>query len=253
MSKGGRVVSTIICVNSFREGAGKTTVATHIAALLAAQGQQVCLIDANFRDPNAHTAFQLDGHTLANSLSDYLIGKCAVEQAAYDVTASLNVKTSKQLYVVPAGGQSGALQKVLNEGYNPYLFRDGLDILDEKLRIDFFVIDTRAGLGEQTLPLLAITNILVVVMLLDKEDYQGTGVIIDVANKIDVPVITLIINKVTGPFDEHSVKSEAERAYKCRVAAVLPHADNLQIPLNAAPDNPLTVTLRAAVTMLMNA
>lgn len=246
-------MSTIICVNSFREGAGKTTVATNIAALLAAQGQQVCLIDANFRNPNAHAAFQLDSHTLANSLSDYLIGKCAVEQAAYDVTASLNAKTSRRIYVVPAGGQSGALQKVLNEGYNPYLLRDGLDILDEKLHIDFFVIDTRAGLGEQTLPLLAITDILVVVMLLDKEDYQGTGVIIEVANKIEVPVITLIINKVMGAFDEHSVKSEAERAYKCRVAAVLPHADNLQNPLNAAPDNPLTATLSAAVTMLMNA
>ncbi len=246
-------MSTIICVNSFREGAGKTTVATNIAALLAAQGQQVCLVDANFRDPHAHTAFQLDSRSLANSLSDYLIGKCAVEQAAYDVTVHLNAKTSGQLYVVPAGGQSGALQKVVNEGYSPYLLRDGLDFLEEKLHIDFFVIDTRAGLGEQTLPLLAITDVLVVVMLLDKEDYQGTSVIIDVANKIEVPVITLIINKVTGAFDERSVKSEAERAYKCRVAAVLPRTDSLQNPPNAAPDNPLTATLSAVVTMLMNA
>jgi septum site-determining protein MinD len=127
-------------------------------------------------------------------------------------------------------GPSHLAPKLQAEGYSIDDFKDGMETLFDSLGLDFIVIDTYAGLDERTLPLMAIADMLTVVMLLDKQDFQGTGVIVEIARKIDIPEICLIINSVTIAFEPDKVKAEAEQAYNCPVIAVVPHDMELLDP-----------------------
>ena len=80
----------------------------------------------------------------------------------------------------------------------------------------------------------------------DQQDYQGTGVTVEVARKLDVPRLLLVVNKVPEVFDTARCEERVEQTYDCEVAAVLPHSDEmmalasagtLRPPLPAASDH----------------
>ena len=102
-----------------------------------------------------------------------------------------------------------------------------------------------------------IEPFLTVIMRPDQQDYQGTGVTVDVARKLDVPRMMLIVNKVPTVFDLGEVKAQVEQTYDCEVAAVLPHSDEMMILASAGifvlryPDHPITATLKQAMSRLV--
>lgn len=60
-------MSTIITIHSFRGGTGKTSVAANTAALLAAEGLRVGVVDGNIQAPGLHDLTLLS-ITLSNKL-----------------------------------------------------------------------------------------------------------------------------------------------------------------------------------------
>ena len=57
----------------------------------------------------------------------------------------------------------------------------------------------------------------------DQQDYLGTSITVEVARKLEVPRITLVVNNVPPVFDTAEVRKHVEEAYGCEVAAVFPH------------------------------
>ena len=49
----------------------------------------------------------------------------------------------------------------------------------------------------------------------------------DVARKLEVPTMVLMVNKVPAVYNTADVRARVEDAYKCEVAAALPHSDEL--------------------------
>jgi MinD-like ATPase involved in chromosome partitioning or flagellar assembly len=229
---------------SFRAGAGKTTLAANLAALWVARGMNVCLVDANLRAPELHNLFGIDEAMLTAglSLADYLHGLCAITDSVRDITPYLGQSEGGtplgKLYLTSALGKSALAIRLANEGYNLMALRDGLESLFADRALDYIVIDTYAGMDERTLPLIAMADVLLITMLLDKQDFQGTGVVVDVARKFDVPDIFLVVNSVAVAFEDDKVRGEAEHAYKCKVAAVVPYDLNM-----LDPDTPRNVEL----------
>lgn len=220
----------IISINSFRAGAGKTTIAANLAALLAVQGMHVCLVDANLHTPEVHNLFKLDERKLSMSLADYLLGKCAIEDTVYDLTPLLDGEVTGKVYLSSVFGKSNLHSRLHAEGYDLDSLKEGMEGLFARFGLDFILIDTYAGMDDKTLPLIAIADVLAVVMLLDKQDFQGTGVVIEIARKFEVPDIIILVNSVTIAFDAGKVKDEAEQAYRCPVMAVIPHDLDLLEP-----------------------
>jgi len=72
----------VIFVTSGNAGEGRTTVAVNTAAIFAAEGSRVLLIDANFRRPCLDKIFPNGHHAGAgnNGLSGYLTGNCGIEE-----------------------------------------------------------------------------------------------------------------------------------------------------------------------------
>ncbi|MBM4464410.1 MAG: MinD/ParA family protein [Chloroflexi bacterium] len=250
-------MSQIVSVHSFRGGTGKSNTTANLSALLAMQGRCVGVIDTDIQSPGIHVLFGLHEEEMTHSLNDYLWGRCSIEQAALDVTPRLKADIKGRIFLTPSSIKAGEIARVLREGYDVGLLNDGFHELIEKLNLDVLMIDTHPGLNEETLLSIAISDVLAIIMRPDQQDYQGTGVTVDVARKLDVPCMMLIVNKVPTVFDLDEVKAQVEQTYDCEVAAVLPHSDEMMILASAGifvlryPDHPVTATLKQALSRLM--
>jgi septum site-determining protein MinD len=250
-------MSQIVSIHSFRGGTGKSNTAANLATLLAMEGKRVGVIDTDIQSPGIHVLFGLHEEDMAHSLNDYLWGKCSIEQAACDVTQRLDADIKGQIFLIPSSIKAGEIARVLREGYDVGLLNDGFHALVEKLKLDVLMIDTHPGLNEETLLSIAISDVLAIIMRPDQQDYQGTGVTVDVARKLDVPRMMLIVNKVPTVFDLDEVKAQVEQTYDCEVAAVLPHSDEMMVLASAGifvlryPDHPVTAILEQAVSRLL--
>lgn len=88
-------MSRIIAIHSFRGGTGKSNTTANVAALLAAEGRRIGVVDTDIQSPGIHVLFGVDQATLDRSLNDYLWGRCRIEEAAHDVTPSLDGGASR--------------------------------------------------------------------------------------------------------------------------------------------------------------
>lgn len=243
-------MAKIISIHSFRGGTGKSNTTANVAAVLAMQGMRVGVIDTDIQSPGIHVLFGFDEDKMKFSLNDYLWGKCKVEEAAYDVTANLGTNVKGQVYLIPSSIRAGEIAKVLREGYEVGLLNDGFRDLVKTLKLDVLMIDTHPGLNEETLLSIAISDALAIVLRPDQQDYQGTAVTVEVARKLNVPKMILIVNKVPSKLDSAQVKAQVEKAYNAHVAAVMQHSDDLMALASAGifvtryPDHPVTAAFK---------
>jgi MinD-like ATPase involved in chromosome partitioning or flagellar assembly len=251
-------MSKIISIHSFRGGTGKSNTSANLAALLAVSGKRVGVIDTDIASPGIHVLFGLTGNDMGHSLNDYLWGKCAIKDTAHDVTSSLGVETSGKLYLIPSSSDSAEIARVLREGYDVSLLNDGCQDLIEDLNLDVLMIDTHPGVNEETLLSIAISDVLVVILRPDQQDYQGTSVTVEVARKLYVSKLLLLVNKTPPIFDFDDVKKKVESSYNAEVAAVLPHSDEMMVLASEGifvtryPDHAITTSLKRVAELLMS-
>jgi septum site-determining protein MinD len=220
-------MAKIIAVHSFRGGTGKSNTTANLSAILAGQGLRVGVIDTDIQSPGIHVLFGLNEDNIPTSLNDYLWGKCNIEDAAMDVTSRAGANVSGRIFLVPSSMKTSDIAKVLREGYDVGLLNDGYSRLIEKLKLDVLMIDTHPGLNEETLLSIAVSDALAIIMRPDSQDYQGTAVTVEVARKLEVPRMVLVINKAPQSIDPKALKLRAEKSFGCEVAAVLPHSDDM--------------------------
>ena len=250
-------MSRIISIHSFRGGTGKSNITANIATLLAAEGRRVGVIDTDVQSPGIHVLFGMDEAEIHHALNDYLWGNCDITQTAYDVTPRLSAAIKGQSFLIPSSIKAGEIVRVLRDGYDVSLLNDGFHKLVKGLGLDVLMIDTHPGLNEETLLSIAISDALGIILRPDQQDYQGTGVTVEVARKLDVPRLVLIVNKVPSVFDIGDVKARVERTYHCEVAAVLPHAEEMMVLASAGifalryPDHPVTAEFKRVAATLM--
>lgn len=250
-------MSKIVSVHSFRGGTGKSNTTANLASLLAMEGKRVGVVDTDIASPGIHVLFNFDEADLVHSLNDYLWGKCSIKETAHDVTGHVGSDVKGQIFLIPSSIKAGEIARILREGYDVGLLNDGFRDLVKELKLDFLMIDTHPGLNEETLLSLAISDVLILLMRPDQQDYQGTIVTVDVARKLDVPKMLLIVNKVPTAFDFDEVRERVTQTYNVPVAAVLPHSDEMMILASSGifslkyPDHPVSQSLRAVAAELM--
>ena len=137
------------------------------------------------------------------------------------------------------------------------MLNDGYQRLLEELALDVLMIDTHPGLNEETLLSIAISDALVIIMRPDSQDYQGTAVTVEVARKLGVPRLLLVVNKVPSSFKPAEVKARVEKTYNCEVAGVLPHSDEMMTLASSGifvlryPNHPVTAMLKQIAASVM--
>ena len=238
----------VVSVHSFRGGTGKSNTTANLAAMVAQLGYRVGIVDTDIQSPGIHVLFGFEESRMNLSLNDYLWGRCAVEEAAYDVGYVLEGKGRHQtaIYLIPSSLKAGEIARVLREGYDVGLLNDGFQELIQKLNLDFLFIDTHPGLNEETLLSITISDVLLLIMRPDRQDFQGTAVTVDIARRLEVPKMLMMVNKVLPSFDFDALKSEVQSKYGAPVAAILPLTEEMiqlgsrEIFCLRFPDHPLT-------------
>lgn len=255
-------MAKIISIHSFRGGTGKSNTTANVGSILASQGLRVGIVDTDIQSPGIHVLFGIDEDSIKYSLNDYLWGRCNIQQAAVDVTPQLNLNPNNnvdvkgQVFLIPSSMRVGEIARILREGYDVGLLNEGYEQLTEALELDVLMIDTHPGLNEETLLSIAISDALAIIMRPDQQDYQGTSVTVEVARKLDVPRMFIIVNKTPPSLDLESVKKRVEDSYNCPVAAVIPHSDELMTLASSGiftlqyPDNEVAQLYRQSAQVL---
>lgn len=248
-------MAKIISIHSFRGGTGKSNTTANLAAVLAWQGQRVGVIDTDIQSPGIHILFGLHGDQLAASLNDYLWHGKEIQDVAQDVTPH---NVAGKIFLIPSSTKPGEITRVLREGYDAQRLTRGLRQLLTELKLDTLIIDTHPGLNEETLLSLVISHVLIIVMRPDQQDYEGTGITVQVAKELQVPHLMIVVNKTPPLLDPAAVKQRVEQAYGAPVAAVLPHSDDMMNLASGGifalqyPDHPLTALYQQIAAQLEN-
>src|SRR5688572_28453295 len=251
-------MARVISVHSYRGGTGKSNTTANVAALMAAQGLVVGVVDTDIPSPGIHVIFNLQPDEMIYTLNDFLWGKCLIREAAHDVTGKLGTPVRGRVYLVPSSVRASDIARIVREGYDVALLNDGFYTLIDDLKLDVLLIDTHPGLNEETLLSVAISDELVVILRPDQQDFQGTSVTVEVARRLEVPRLFLVINKLPAAYDRSQVRQRVQDLYDAPVAAVLPHSDELMALGSAGiftlryPDNVVTKEYERLVELLLS-
>ena len=217
----------IISVHSFRGGTGKSNTTANLAALMALSGKRVGIVDTDIQSPGIHVLFGNEEDAFPHVLNDFLWGRCPIQETACDVTERLGTETTGRIYLIPSSVNAGDIARIIQEGYDINLLSEGFRQLISSLHLDTLLIDTHPGLNEETLLSLALSNTLLIVMRPDYQDYQGTGITIEVARELEVPRILLLMNKMPPAQNPEELSRRVESAYGLPLAAAIPHSDEM--------------------------
>jgi MinD-like ATPase involved in chromosome partitioning or flagellar assembly len=257
-------VSKIISIHSFRGGTGKSNTCANLAAQLAVGGARVAIVDADIQSPGIHVLFGLNKGNMGHTLNEYLRGEVAIQDVAFSVgehaTDEPGCKqlAGKTIWLIPSSISSQEISRILKDGYDVNVLNRGLQTLLKELKLDYLLIDTHPGLNEETLLSIIISDVLVVLLRPDQQDYQGTAVTVDIAKSMDVPNLFLMVNKALTRYDFKQVQQAIEGAFECPVAAVLPLTEDMadlesrDVFSLRYPDHPWSRALKQAALKIVS-
>lgn len=199
----------------------------NLAATVAAQGKRVAIVDTDIQSPGIHVLFGMDETSVKLSLNDYLWGRCELKDAAYDVTPAVVVQKQGKIFLIPCSLKLGEIARIVKEGYNVLLLTQGLRQFCEDYQLDYLLIDTHPGMNEETLLSIAISNELIILLRPDRQDFQGTAVTLQVAQRLNTPKISLAVNKLLSKYSPEEVREQISEKFQVPVLGVFPVSEEM--------------------------
>lgn len=221
----GDLVTRIIAFHSFRRGTGRTSIMASLAVLLARQRKRVGIIDTNMQSPSAHILFKMGNEDINQTLDSYLRGESKLEETIYDVGKNAGLDDDC-LYLIPASDNMARIMHVLKEGFEINVLTEAFFNFSKTHHLDHLFIDSSSGITEEILLSLSFTDVLVIVMRLDDQDYQGVGLTIDLAKRLDLAKSLIIVNQIPTNYELGLVEKQVSENFQCEVAAVLPYTED---------------------------
>lgn len=230
--------------------------------MLARSGQRVGIIDTDIQSPGIHVLFSLDTGRIRHCLNDFLYGACAIQDAAYDVTDAAIGNAGPdgdrpRLFLIPSSLDAADIGRVLKDGYDVSTLHRGFQQAIRELNLDFLLIDTHPGVNEETLLSIAVSSVLLLVLRPDQQDFQGTSVTAELARRLEVARILMIVNKVPPGMDGAALRAKVAALYQAEVAGVLPLNGEIAslassgLFVNRFPQHPFTRELQRVADRLL--
>lgn len=255
----------IVSIHSFRPGAGKSSLTANLAVTIANQDYRVAILDTDFQSLGVHLLFGLDENKLRGTFNDYLYGQQTIAEIAHDVSDRLRTNAPENdtilpsvvnpaqgsLYLIPSSFKTGEIARWLYGGFDLNFLFDGFSELVKQLNLDYLLIDAPAGFNEESLFSFAIADVLLLMLCPDLQNFQGTAVTVEVARKLVIPQILLVLNEVLPAFDPDALKQKVETVYQEPVAGILPLSEELVILASRdifclhSPNHPFSQEIKA--------
>ncbi|MCX4802796.1 AAA family ATPase [Streptomyces sp. NPDC058682] len=234
-----------IVVHSHRGGTGKSSVLANLALLLAGEGRRVGVVDTDIQSPTLDLLFRLGPGA---SLTDYLLGRCEIETTAQQAGAP-------GLYVVPARTGTAALREIMAGGYDVGLLPEGFDRLAAHFALDVLLLDTHAGLNNESVTAMASADVLMIMARADRIDLSGVEETIALAGRLTCRR-NLVLSMAPEGIDRDAARRRSEAVYGAPLAGILPYSPEMaalygeRIFAEAHPDHPLVGEFRTIISAL---
>lgn len=180
----------IISFYSYKGGVGRTIALIQTAYLLADKGKKVAIIDLDIEAPSFKNIFKQSIRS-KEGLVNYLYKKMydiKNDEPLYNLkmVTKLNIGTSGEVYVVPAGELDLEYVKMLEGLKEKRIYENGYILefikeLTKRYNLDYVLLDSRTGINNWGA--LSITDIADEVFLLaypNEENISGTNLILDI-------------------------------------------------------------------------
>lgn len=217
----------VISIHSYRGGTGKSNLTANLATIIASQGHRVGVVDTDLPSPGIHNLFGLEPEQTHQTLNHYLWGDSSIEDAAYEVGKTNELTGDGKVFLVPSSVKADDIAKILKDGYDVKRLNEGFRRLVKELQLDYLLIDTHPGLSKTTFLSIAISHVLLLILRPDKQDYQGTAVMVDVARQLNLRNIWLSVNKVHTKLNSEALKQKVEETYAVPVAGMFPLSEEV--------------------------
>ncbi|MFB6144920.1 MAG: cell division ATPase MinD [Candidatus Nanohaloarchaea archaeon] len=232
-------MTRLICVSSGKGGTGKTTVTSNIGAALTQFGSDTIVLDANLTNPNL--GFHLGIPLYPKTLHDVLKGEAHITEAMYIHNSGLRV--------VPAGLSIEDLVDTSPENLSDVL----LDTVGEP---DFVLVDSAAGLGNESINAIEASDEVLVVTNPNLPAVTDALKTVNIAEEAGTDVLGVVLNRVTN-HDSELDSSEVESMLGHEVIMEVPEHEKVQEALavkkpvvHHAPDHQVSERFRAVAAQV---
>ena len=212
--------SEVITVFAPKGGAGKTTLATNLGAILAGEGHRVCVVDLNMAAGDLAISLQLDP---VRTLADAVLMAGHLDAAA---VASLLTRYRPGLEILLAPVAPGDAEKV-----TAALVSELLGVLRSMFR--YVVVDTAAHLSEHVLAAIDDSARLVLIATPDMPSLKSLRATRDVLEALSYPKVarSIVLNRSVaniglGPED-------VLRVLRAPIAALIPSSRAVPASINS--------------------
>jgi MinD-like ATPase involved in chromosome partitioning or flagellar assembly len=219
-------MGSVVSIQSYRGGTGKSNLTANLACALADMGFRVAVLDSDLQSPGVHVIFGFDKSRLTYSLTDFLYGKCEIEEVAYDVSSSAGLPAGR-IHLLPSSLRVDAIMRVISEGYDVGKLNGQFASFMKTLAIDFLLLDTHPGINRETMLTTAVSDVLIIIVRPDQQDFHGTAVLTEVAGRLKIPRTYLVANKVLPRTDQVNLVKQLEGAFKSDCIGVLPLSEEM--------------------------
>lgn len=200
----------ILSVASGKGGVGKTTIVSNLGAALTEAGKDVTIVDGNLTTANLSLHFGIPFSPV--TLHDVLRGDAHIDEARYIHPSGVKV--------VPSGIGIDDLEGTDSRDL-PVLLRDMME------GSDFVILDTAAGLGQETISTLEASDEVLIVTEPTMPSTTDALKTKNLAEKLDVGVTGLVINGKSGAKGELKEEEIADMLDNVPVLAKIPHDENI--------------------------
>jgi MinD-like ATPase involved in chromosome partitioning or flagellar assembly len=228
------------------------------AACAADRGCRVGVLDADLQSPGVHVLFGVPTAEIKLTLIDFLWDRCTIEETTYDVSPRVCPGGAGRCWLIAASLTTRAILRLLDEGYDPNRLGSHFDQLIKDLELDLLFIDTHPGLNNETKLTTTVSDVLVLMIRPDQQDYYGSAVVLEVASKLEVPDVYLVANKVYSHVETGGFRARLEDTFNHDVIGILPLSEDLariesrQLIVNSNPDHAISHTLRDIADRLVS-
>jgi len=173
------IMARVYAVASAKGGVGKTTSTANLGTTLAMAGHDVVVVDGDLGMPNLAGALGVDPD--GATLHDVLTGEAAVETAVYDGPAGLSVLPGSNALEAFATANAKELEPIISTLEASY---------------DIVIIDTGAGLSDDTFVPLKLADEVILVSTTEREALGDTEKTRQLADRIGADVVGVVLTRV---------------------------------------------------------
>jgi len=172
-------MNRIIVITSGKGGVGKTTTAINLGAAMNYFGKDVLIIDGNLSTPNV--GIHLNSPEVPINLNHVLLGKADPREAVYEHKSGMKV--------MPSSLSIKELKKVKPEKIGNFK-------KDFKAMNDYIIIDSAAGLGDETMATIDLADELIIITNAEMPAITDALKTIKLAEQMKKSVLGVIVTRV---------------------------------------------------------